>query len=789
MKIPSTASIGLDLGAGKCCVASVRAGAVTVLPNAHGDKTTPSFVAFTDSRSLVGSDARDQAALNATNTVYGVKTVLGRRFNKNQKKESLYSNCDNQKPPKLSRLDDAVSRALLPYLHVFPTTEDGSPVFKVKYRNENKGLRLEEITALLISKMKSGAEDHFGSTVTNAVISVPVNFSNAQRHATLDAACIAGLKEVTLVNSTTAAATAYWDQHPRKEDCIAVIDFGASSLSLAVINLNDGVVKVQAAIGDSTIGGNFIDVCVVNAVIKRFEDKHKQTFIESPRAFLRLRSAAEKLKHNLTLLTASVLQIDSMSDNIDFTCPFTRKEMEDACRDQFANLSNALHRLVQSDGWQNVRTVVLVGGSTRIPAVERLIAKTLGKPLDHSLNKDEAVACGAALRAAELCCSTPREVEEVLSRCVWYKEGSKSKEIINFGVRIPGNFSLQTSNDIWKILTTTGINVYENVPVCVGEGYDTFKLKRIRSKQIGLSPKSGQILFKVDESGVFHIELISNQDARGVPTLGLSSDTKGMQACMNRHKIFLEDERKLKEDENAMNDLETFCIEQRKMLEDKSGSDSATLKLCESILLWLENTPKATAQNCAQKKFELEKNIRGEINDVAQLPAPNDDELSQCGTLACTNVRPNDQPLGQSITEFLEVKTVTRYSAPHTEPAHVPRHIQAPLSKYPRDQSKTKDKQFREKSKPSSIYRQGRCTTLNSVHHRKEMSDDESDTDTSHNKKKLGLRDHIALFFFLVMWIPRWLLKKLRICAWVKTLLHFFFRLISGPIRILFNRK
>ncbi|XP_047736783.1 putative heat shock 70 kDa protein 7 [Hyalella azteca] len=221
--------IGLDLGAGKCCVASVRAGAVTVLPNAHGDKTTPSFVAFTDSRSLVGSDARDQAALNATNTVYGIKTVLGRSFNKNH-------------------IHDKFIRNFLPK---FSMTEKGS-LFEVEYRNKKLTLHAEEITALLIAKMKSVAEDNLESLVTNAVISVPVHFSNSQRQATLDAARITGLKNVTLINSTTAAAIAYWDQHPSEKDCVAIVDIGASSQSLAIVSIENGTVKVLEAYGGST---------------------------------------------------------------------------------------------------------------------------------------------------------------------------------------------------------------------------------------------------------------------------------------------------------------------------------------------------------------------------------------------------------------------------------------------------------------------------------------------------------------------------------------------------------
>ncbi|XP_018007830.1 heat shock 70 kDa protein 1-like [Hyalella azteca] len=413
-------SIGLDLGAGKCCVASVRAGAVTVLPNAHGDKTTPSFVAFTDSRSLVGSDVRDQAALSPENTFYGVKTVIGRSCKKIQKNELAYITGNEVRTGEIFMMN------LLPE---FLITEKGSAAFKIEYRNKELMLHAEEITALLIAKMKSVAEDDIGSPVTNAVITVPVNFSNAQRQATLDAARIAGLKNVTLINSTTAAAIAYWDQHPREKDCVAVVDFGASSLSFAILSIDNGTVKVLEAYGGLAVSGNRIDFCMMRAIVTKFQEKHGKSFEESPGALVRLRTAMEKLKFNLTLLTSYVLQVDSLSHGIDFTTTFSRQEMEESCQSQFEILGNALRRWAKLKNWVKVRTIVLVGGSTRIPTVESLIAKTLRKPLDHSLNKDEAVACGAALRAAELCCSTPREVQEVLSRRVWFEADAENFDL------------------------------------------------------------------------------------------------------------------------------------------------------------------------------------------------------------------------------------------------------------------------------------------------------------------------------------------------------------------------
>ncbi|XP_047736772.1 putative heat shock 70 kDa protein 7 [Hyalella azteca] len=609
------ASIGLDLGAGKCCVASVRAGAVTVLPNAHGDKTTPSFVAFTDSRSLVGSDARDQAALNPENTFYGVKTVLGRNFSRTMKGEPCHSNgttIPNQ-TSKLIRPLDEEDLTVLPYLPAFSTTEDDSLIFKVEYRKENVKLRPEQITALLIAKMKSEAESHLGSEVTNAVISVPVNFSNAQRQATLDAARIAGLKNVTLINSTTAVAIAYWDYHPKEDDCVAVVDFGASSLSLAVVSIDQNAVKVKEAFGCSTVSGNFFDLCMMKAVINKFEDEHMYTFTESAKHLMRFRAATEKLKHDLTLLPSSVIQADTIFNDVDFTCLITRQEMEDVCLKQLGNLRGALDRLANNNDWAKVRTVVMVGGSTRIPAVEKLIAKTLRKPLDHSLNKDEAVACGAALRAAELGCSTPREVEEVLPRRVWYKAGSESGTIIDFDAPIPGNFNFAIPVDIWKKLNDSGLTLYENVRVFMGNGIDTSELTITRLRPPGFPASSGTLLFTIDESGVFQITLLSSEDKWNIQTRGLSSDAHKMKACKARHKMFLDDERRWKENENVINEIGTLCLDLREKFRQEFGQESAAFKACDEFLRWLENEPKATKQECNQKKLELDRQVSEKV--------------------------------------------------------------------------------------------------------------------------------------------------------------------------------
>ncbi|KAF2348687.1 Heat shock protein 70 family [Trinorchestia longiramus] len=429
--------IGLDLGTRKCCVAVVTDGNVAVLPDARGDKTTPSFVAFNDCRTLVGSDAKDQAVVNCANSFYGVKSFLGRTLE-----------------------DKAVDGKFVvdfgfPIFPPFYAGGDDAIVFQVEYRKEKLELRPEQIVALLIGKMKSIAEQSLGSDANSVVISVPGSFNTAQRQATLDAARIAGFQNTSLINSSTAAAVAYWDHNRKTDDCIAVIDFGAGSLSFAIISIRNGDIVVEEAFGDCNVGGNDIDLCMMDALVRKFNENSSDKFEKSPKCLMRLKFATEVLKHTLSLLPTARIQVDGVCGDTEMSMNFTRKEMVESCEEVLDVVQLGLTRLKRSKHWTKVRCAVLVGGSTRIPAVQDLISSELGILLDQSLNKDEAIACGAAVMGYNT--TAPSEVQEILGRRIWY-QSTEDSVIFDCETSVPDEKShegpLSCDMEVWENIET-----------------------------------------------------------------------------------------------------------------------------------------------------------------------------------------------------------------------------------------------------------------------------------------------------------------------------------------------
>ncbi|KAA0203772.1 hypothetical protein HAZT_HAZT004025 [Hyalella azteca] len=377
-KMSGAASIGLDLGAGKCCVASVRAGAVTVLPNAHGDKTTPSFVAFTDSRSLVGSDARDQAALNATNTVYGVKTILGRSF-----RDPVVQNYASYSPVKV--VDDG-----------------GKPVMEVEYRSGRVHVAPELVAAMQLLKMRQEAEVQVGD-IGGAVVAVPASYSNTQREALVAACQIAGLPLLDLISETTATALAYWHNRGPSvaQQTILVFDMGATKLDVSVIKICEKEITILAVCGSDLFCGNYLDQKLMEDLNDKFYDIHKIRLLDHPKATMRLKLACEELKMKLTLLKSNRIQIDNFIGDLDLDFVVTRRQFEKHIADH-SIINTILNSVLQDAGLstKDVDEVVVTGGSTRVPSVQLSLKKYFnGRRLNKTVNADESVACGAAVLA------------------------------------------------------------------------------------------------------------------------------------------------------------------------------------------------------------------------------------------------------------------------------------------------------------------------------------------------------------------------------------------------------
>jgi molecular chaperone DnaK len=376
--------IGIDLGTTNSCVAVLDGGEPMVIPNTEGSRTTPSMVALTENdERLVGQIAKRQAVTNPENTIYSVKRLIGRKFDSPEAKRSM---------------------ALVPY-HIV-ANENGDAWVEVR----NKPYSPAEISAMVLMKMKQTAEDYLGEVVTEAVITVPAYFDDGQRQATKDAGRIAGLNVLRIINEPTAAALAYGldRQKQLSSEKIAVYDLGGGTFDISVLELNSGVFEVRATNGDTFLGGEDFDQRIIDYLAKRFLEQNKVDLKKDRMALQRLKEAAERAKHELS--SAEETEINLPFICADATGPkhlvetLTRTELEQLVADLIDRTLEPCKTCLQDAGLtaQQIDQVILVGGMTRMPRVQRRVREFFGKEASKGVNPDEVVAIGAAIQGAVL---------------------------------------------------------------------------------------------------------------------------------------------------------------------------------------------------------------------------------------------------------------------------------------------------------------------------------------------------------------------------------------------------
>lgn len=375
-------AIGIDLGTTYSCVGIMRKNKVEIIANNQGNRTTPSYVAFTDNERLIGESAKNQAAMNATNTIFDAKRLIGRLFK-----------------------DETIQKDMKHY--PFKILEENSrPVIQVEYMGETKLFKPEEISSMVLMKMKEAAEDFLGTPVKHAVVTVPAYFNDAQRQATKDAGTIAGLNVLRIVNEPTAAAIAYGLEKKKSGEMnVLIFDLGGGTFDVSLLTIDDGVFEVKATAGDTHLGGEDFDQRMMEHFIKEFKTKYQKDLSTSDRALRRLRTACERAKCTLSASPRATIEIESLFDGVDFNTSITRARFEDLCADYFRNCLKPVEQVLRDSKMSktDVHEIVLVGGSTRIPKVQELIKNFFnGKEPCKSVNPDEAVAYGAAVEAAIL---------------------------------------------------------------------------------------------------------------------------------------------------------------------------------------------------------------------------------------------------------------------------------------------------------------------------------------------------------------------------------------------------
>merc|ERR1711990_24793 len=389
------AAVGIDLGTTYSCVGVFQHGKVEIIANDQGNRTTPSYVAFTDTERLIGDAAKNQVAMNPSNTVFDAKRLIGRDFS-----------------------DQTVQRDMKHW--PFEIVEAGKkPKIQVEFKCEKKTFTPEEVSSMVLTKMKETAEQYLGKTIKDAVVTVPAYFNDSQRQATKDAGIIAGLNVLRIINEPTAAAIAYGlDKKKGSNECnVLIFDLGGGTFDVSILTIEEGIFEVKSTAGDTHLGGEDFDNRMVDHFVNEFKRKHKKDIKGNKRALRRLRTACERAKRTLSASAQANIEIDSLFEGIDFYTSITRARFEELCSDLFKGTLEPVEKAMRDAKMDksSINDIVLVGGSTRIPKIQKLLTDFFnGKELNKSINPDEAVAYGAAVQAAILTGDTSEAVSDLL---------------------------------------------------------------------------------------------------------------------------------------------------------------------------------------------------------------------------------------------------------------------------------------------------------------------------------------------------------------------------------------